>query len=84
MALDNKVTLSVKGIDCVNCATKIENRKPILWLYRIYYMFKKYSLFLFLIFSCVSTIVSNPLLDSIVTERKSKFIAYWIKKIYDK
>ena len=26
MALDNKVTLSVKGIDCVNCATKIENR----------------------------------------------------------
>ena len=26
MASDNKVTLSVKGIDCVNCATKIENR----------------------------------------------------------
>ena len=26
MALDNKVTLSVKGIDCVNCATKIEKR----------------------------------------------------------
>ena len=26
MASDNKVTLSVKGIDCVNCATKIENK----------------------------------------------------------
>lgn len=55
--------------------TKIENRKPIICLSRIYYMRKIYLLFLILNFSNWYPVFSNPILDSIVIKRKSKFIA---------